>query len=87
MLTKTEYLSCSFHEAFLLAEAAHILTTLRISSEWVVGGVREVFKVMSKKRAANNIEIGWIISKICSRLMNVRVRLMKKRQTLSTFHL
>jgi hypothetical protein len=57
ILTKTKYLSCSFHGAFFFTEVAYILTTLQINSEWAVGGVREVFKVMSKKGTIDNIEI------------------------------
>jgi hypothetical protein len=57
MLTETEYLLCSFHKVFFLAKAIYILTTLRISSKWIVRGICKIFKVILKKKVANNIEI------------------------------
>ena len=84
-LTETEYQSLSPADSARYAECANVLSVLRVTSEWAVGGPREVFQVLSNKVASDDLDVGWIIWEVCSRMMNVRVRKMGKGQTYNTF--
>ena len=64
------------HESQRVSTSMTILSRLRISSEWGVGNIQNVFRVLKLPLPTGDITFGKIVWEVALRLFNVRVRLM-----------
>lgn len=67
-------------------ESGNILSSLRVSSEWGIGAISGVFRILEKKLPSDNLLFANHVWTICLRLFNLRVRVMKVGQVYSVYN-
>jgi hypothetical protein len=68
-----------------LGTCSLFLSSLRICSEWGVGGPQQTFHILRKRLPVDDLMFGALIWELCLRLFNLRVRLMKEGQIYKVF--